>query len=74
MTKDINFYLAIAGCISGVVGAIGTYYQILEFTIIWIALLVLGFAILLALLFFYKELIGRSGINHVYKNQEDAED
>ena len=55
LEDKILLYIAIAGFILTVVGVIGTYYQILESKIIWIALLVLGFAILLALLFFYKK-------------------
>jgi predicted hydrocarbon binding protein len=55
MSKNINFHLAIGGALLGVVGVIGTYYQILGYKITWIALLVLGFALLLALLFFYKK-------------------
>lgn len=48
-------YLPIAAFILGVVGTTGTYYQILESQIIWIIFLVLGFTILLTLLFFYKK-------------------
>ena len=89
LDKKNQLYIAIFGFILTVVGISGTFYQILGFKIVWIILLVLGFAILLAILLFYKggkteeqkesikhleEIIQRTGINQVYKNQKDAED
>ena len=53
IAKNINSYLVIAGFILAAVGVIGTYYQILGSKIAWISLIVLGFAIPLALLFLY---------------------
>ena len=44
MSKNIDFRLAIAGILLGAIGVIGTFYQILGQKIIWIILIIIGFA------------------------------
>ena len=44
MSKNIDLRLAIAGILLGVIGVIGTFYQILGQTIFWMVLIIIGFA------------------------------
>ena len=44
MSKTIDFRLAIAGILLSVMGVIGTFYQILGQKILWIVLIIVGFA------------------------------
>ena len=44
MSENIDFRLPIAGILLGAIGVIGTFYQILGQKILWIILIIIGFA------------------------------
>lgn len=44
MSKNIDFRLAAVGILLGVMGVVGTFYQILGQKILWIVLIIVGFA------------------------------
>ena len=68
MSIDTNFRLAIVAILLGVAGVLGTYYQILGYKIIWIVLLILGFAV--ASFYLYRV---RNEIKEYRKRKEAAE-